>query len=46
MHAGRALRKSGVVDAMIDRIKQLFGDPDPPEARPAAPRVAPTGDDV
>ena len=46
MHAGRALRKSGVVDAMIDRIKQLFGDPDPPEARPAAPRVTPTGDDV
>ena len=46
MHAGRALRKTGVIEAMIDRIKQLFGDPEPAKSPTGAPRATPKGDEA
>lgn len=41
-HAGRVLCKSNVVERMIDRIKQLFGDPDPVESTRQRPSPAPS----
>jgi len=36
-NAGIAMRKGQLIDQMIDRIKQLFGDPDPPPGKPQPP---------
>lgn len=40
--AGRTLHKSNVIEKMIDRIKQLFGDPEPPP--PPFPELPRKGD--
>ncbi|MFM9939446.1 MAG: type I-E CRISPR-associated endonuclease Cas1e [Hyphomicrobiaceae bacterium] len=45
-HAGRALRKGSVIERMIDRIKLLFGDPEPHHSPAKSPPFSAPGSDA